>query len=157
MFSLSVDDTEWCLDYPCISDDIEEIKKITEKTLLNEWTGEVSPRTSHSEVVLHPGMSGHQKFCGKWCKILHSSNFLAPNYNSKKTLFYILSLLYRCKSGQSTLVTIMFIGRMFSLRQSEISFHFITTKSDFWVGIGEMIRFAKNIASLRFSTSLPLP
>jgi len=28
MFSLSVDDTEWCLDYPGISDDIEEIKKI---------------------------------------------------------------------------------------------------------------------------------
>jgi hypothetical protein len=87
MFSLSVDDTAWCLDYPDISDDIEEIKKITEKTLLNEWTGEASPQTSHSEVVLHPGMWGHQKFCGKWCKILHSSNFLAPNYNSKKNLF----------------------------------------------------------------------
>ena len=75
----------------------------------------------------------------------------------KKTFFYILSLLYRCKSGQSILVTIMFIGQMFSLRQLEISFHFITAKSNFWVGIGEMIRFAKNIPSLRFSTSSPPP
>lgn len=69
----------------------------------------------------------------------------------------ILSLLYRSKSGQHTLVTIMFIGQMFSLSKSEISFHFIMAESNFWVGIDEMIRFAKNITSMWFSTSSPLP
>jgi len=71
--------------------------------LKNEWTGEASPRTLHSEVLSYLRVRGPQKLWDKWFKILHSNNFLASNYNYKKIflqqwVFNIFSLLYRNKS-----------------------------------------------------------
>ena len=54
------------------------IKNITEKILRKEWNRESSLVTLHSKVLLWLGV------WDKWIKILHSSNFLEPNYNSKK-------------------------------------------------------------------------
>jgi hypothetical protein len=47
------------------------------------------------------------------------------------------------RGGQSAIVT--FIGQMFYLSQSEISFHIITVESNFGVGTVQTISFAENM------------
>jgi len=42
---------------------------------------------------------------------------------------------------QSTQVSVMLTGQVFSLRQTEISFHFVMVESNFGVGIGKTIHF----------------
>jgi hypothetical protein len=73
--------------------------------------------------------------CKKWFKILHSSNFLASNNNSKKQWVFKCAICYY----QSTLVTVTFIGQMFYCSQSEISFHIITAESYFGVCIAHLV------------------
>ena len=76
----------------------------------------------------------------KWFKILHSSIFLAPKYNSEKKTFLNSEFLKVPSShcNQSTLVTVTFIGQILYLSQSEISFNIINAESNFGVETDEL-------------------